>query len=102
MYVTESLCCTPETNTTLQISYVLLLLLLLVASVVFDSLIRYGLWPFRLLCPWDSPGKSTGVGCHALLQGIFLTRGSNLRLYVSCVGRRVLYHWCHLGMRISK
>ena len=23
----------------------------------------------RLLCPWDSPGKNTGVGCHALLQG---------------------------------
>ena len=28
----------------------------------------------RLLCPWDSPGKNTGVGCHALLQGIFLTQ----------------------------
>ena len=27
--------------------------------------------PTRLLCPWDSPGKNTGVGCHALLQGIF-------------------------------
>ena len=26
-------------------------------------------WPARLLCPWDSPGKNTGVGCHALLQG---------------------------------
>ena len=25
----------------------------------------------RLLCRWDSPGKNTGVGCHALLQGIF-------------------------------
>ena len=36
--------------------------------------------PPRLLCPWDSPGKNTGVGCHALLQGIFLTQGSNLRL----------------------
>ena len=33
-----------------------------------------------LLCPWDSPGKNTGVGCHALLQGIFLTQGSNLSL----------------------
>ena len=31
----------------------------------------------RLLCPWDSPGKSTGVVCHALLQGIFLSQGSN-------------------------
>ena len=27
----------------------------------------------------DSPGKTTGAGCHALLQGIFLTQGSNLR-----------------------
>ena len=31
----------------------------------------------RLLPPWDSPGKSTGVGCHFLLQGIFPTQGSN-------------------------
>ena len=30
-----------------------------------------------LLRPWDSPGKNTGVGCHFLLQGIFLTHGSN-------------------------
>ena len=34
----------------------------------------------RLLCPWDSPGKNTGVGCHALLQGILPTQGSNLTL----------------------
>ena len=31
----------------------------------------------RLLCPWDSPGKNTGMGCHFLLQGIFPTQGSN-------------------------
>ena len=31
-------------------------------------------------CPWDSPGKNTGVGFHALLQGIFLTQGLNPRL----------------------
>ena len=31
----------------------------------------------RLLLPWDFPGKSTGVGCHFLLQRIFLTQGSN-------------------------
>ena len=30
-----------------------------------------------LLCPWDSPGKNTGVGCHPLLQGIFPTQESN-------------------------
>ena len=53
--------------------------------------------PSRLLCPWDSPGKNTGVGCHSLLQGIFLTQGLNPRLCVSCIGRRVLYRWHHLG-----
>ena len=31
--------------------------------------------PARLLCRWDSPGKNTGVDCHALLQGIFPTQG---------------------------
>ena len=29
-------------------------------------------------CPWDSPGKNTGVDCHFLLQGIFRTQGSDL------------------------
>ena len=33
-------------------------------------------WTTRLLCPWDSPGKNTEVGCHFLLQGAFLTQGS--------------------------
>ena len=40
------------------------------------------LWPLRLgsarlFGPWDYPGKNTGVGCHFLLQGIFLTQGSD-------------------------
>ena len=51
-----------------------------VASVVSDSLPLCGLWPDRLLCSWDFPGKNTGVGCHALLKGIFLTQSSNLSL----------------------
>jgi len=34
----------------------------------------------QALCPWDLPGKNTGVGCHFLLQGIFPTQGSNLHL----------------------
>ena len=34
----------------------------------------------RLLCPWDSPGKNTGMGCHALLQGIFPIYGSTPHL----------------------
>ena len=41
----------------------------------------------RLPCPWDSPGKNTEAGCHVLLQGIFLTQGSNWRC-LSC-----LLHW---------
>ena len=38
------------------------------------------LQPTRLLCPWDSPGKNTGVGYHFILQGIFPARGLNLGL----------------------
>ena len=61
--------------------YVLFMLLLLVShQVVFDSLWPYGMKPARLLCPWDFPGKNTGVGCRFLLQGIFPTQRSNLRL----------------------
>ena len=39
-----------------------------VASVVSDSVQPHRRQPTRLLCPWDSPGKNTGVGCHFLLQ----------------------------------
>ena len=38
------------------------------------------LWPHGLLCPWGFPDKNTAVGCHFLLQRIFLTHGSNLCL----------------------
>ena len=48
-----------------------------VCSVVSDCLRHRGLWPTRLFCPWDFPSKNTGVGCHSLLQGIFLTQGLN-------------------------
>ena len=53
------------------------LLLLFSCSIMFDSLQLYGLQPARLLCPWNFLGKNTGVGCYFLLQGIFLTQGSN-------------------------
>ena len=39
-----------------------------VCSAMSNSLPPHGLQPTRLLRPWDSPGKSTGVGCHCLLQ----------------------------------
>ena len=51
-----------------------------VTSTVSDSLWPYGLLPARPLCSWDSPGKDIGVGCHAHLQGLFLTQGSNPHL----------------------
>ena len=47
-----------------------------------------------LLCPWNSPGKNTGVGCHALLQGIFPTQGSNPGLSHY---EQILYHLSHQG-----
>ena len=54
----------------------------------------HGLWPARLLCSWDSPGRNTGVGCHFLLLGIFPTRGSNPSL-LHC--RQILYQLSYKG-----
>ena len=48
----------------------------------------------RLLCPWNSPGKNTGVGGHSLLQGIFPTQGLNPGL-PHC--KRILYQLSHQG-----
>ena len=46
----------------------------------------HGLQLARLLCPWNFSDKNTGVGCHAFLQGILSTQGSNLNLLC-------LLHW---------
>ena len=46
-------------------------------SVMSDTLRPHELYPTRLLCPRDSPGKNTQVGCYTLLLGIFLTQGPN-------------------------
>ena len=45
------------------------------------------------ICPSDSPGKNTGVGCHFLLQRIFLMQGSNPWLLHLLHCRDNLYHW---------
>ena len=66
---------------------------LLSRSVMSDSLWPHELWPARLLCPWDSPGKNTGVGCHAPLQGIFPTQGWKLCLLHLLHCRQILYCW---------
>ena len=46
----------------------------------------------RLLCPWNSPGKKTGVGSHSLLQEIFSTQRLNLGLLIC---RHILYYLIH-------
>ena len=66
-------------------------------SAVADSLRPHALEPTRPLCPWDSPGKNTGVGCHFLLQGIFPTQGSNPCLLCLLHCREILYPLSHLG-----
>ena len=68
-------------------------------SVVSNSLRPHGLYPTRLLRPWDSPGKSTRVGCHSLLQGIFLTQESNLGLLHY---RQILYHLSYRETQIVR
>ena len=49
-----------------------------VTSVVSDSMQPHRRQPTRLLCPWDSPGKNTGVGCHFLLQCMKVKRESEV------------------------
>ena len=65
-----------------------------VCSVVSDSTTPWtGLWPSRLLCPWDfdSLSNNTGVGSHSdiLLQGIFPTQGLNPGLLLC---KQLLFH----------
>ena len=50
----------------------------------------HGLLPARLLCPWNFPGTNTGVGCHSLLQEVFLTQRSSLHLLLC---RWILCNW---------
>ena len=71
-------------------------------SVVSDSQRPHGLQPTRLLRPWDSPGKSTGVGCHCLLWHLLwdtikyplaaLTQSIVLSYFVSTILRSILWN----------
>ena len=72
-----------------------------VCSVVSNSLLPCGLYPAILLCPWNFPGKVTGMRCRLLLQGILPTQ--KLNPHPLC-----LLHWyvdslslSHLGSPIS-
>ena len=62
----ESLRCSPESTTTLLISYAAAAAAKSLQSC--PTLRPHRRQPTRLPCPWDSPGKNTGVGCHFLLQ----------------------------------
>ena len=72
-----------------------------ISSVQFScSVVSNSLWPHesqnaRLLCPWDFPGKNTGVGCYFLFQGFFPTQGSNPGL-LHC--RQILCRLSHQGI----
>ena len=72
-------------------SYLSLSYICLIAKLCPTLLQPHGLYPARLLCPWDFPGKNTGEGCHFLHQGIFLTQGWN-----PC-----LPHWQAYGLPLS-
>ena len=67
-------------------------------SVVSNSLGPHGSYPTRFLYLWNFPGKNTGVGCHSLLQGIFLSQEVNLGLLHF---RQILYHLSHQGSQLS-
>ena len=70
------------------------LLLCVSRSVVPDSLRPHGLQSTRFLCPWDFPGKDTGVGGHFFLQGIFPTQDLNPGLLHR---RQILYRLSYKG-----
>ena len=78
-WVLASLACifSPEVHTVHTLLRLLVISTCSVISVMSSSLQPHGLQPARLLCLRYSPGKNTGAGCHALLQGIFPTQGSN-------------------------
>ena len=69
--------CSLKSNRWFEPKLILVLSVSVSCSVMPDSLRPHGLQPTSLLCPWDFPGKNTGMGCHFLLQGIFPTQGSN-------------------------
>ena len=51
-------------------------------SVMSNSVQTHGEEPTKLFCPWDSPGKNTGVGCYVLLQEIFPTQHLYIYTYI--------------------
>ena len=65
-------------------------------SGVSDSVTPWGV-AYRLLCPWDFPGKSTAVGWHFLLQGVFPTQGPDLHVLCLLLCQGCSLPLSHLG-----
>ena len=86
------LCTTSSKNRVIAIPFLGTVCCFVAKSCI--TLRPHGLYLTRLFCPWDFPGKNTGVGCHFLLQGIFLTQGSKPGL-LHC--KQILYHLSHQG-----
>ena len=64
------------------------------SEVVPDPQRPHGLQPFRLLPPWDFPGKSTGVGCHCLLRG---NQRGLLKHWWRALWRAVTWEWVEVA-----
>ena len=59
-------------------------------SVASNSFQPHGQW---LLCPWDFPGRNTGMACHFLLQRILRPKDQTHISWGSCIGRQIPYPW---------
>ena len=58
----------------------------------FDSVQPHGLWPVRLLCPWDFPDKNTGVGCHLICRdGRFFMSTDHLFVFLQMSINRLFF-----------
>ena len=77
-----------------------------VASAMSDSLWPHELKPTRLLCPWDSPGKNTGVGCHihththTHMKIYYISKHWKMCLFVSYLRKTLQYKARYLKKKI--
>ena len=74
----------------LQVSMCMCVCMYVLVSQLCPTLWHHGLWPARLLCPWNSPGKNIGVGGHSLLQESSQPRDWS---QISCIAGRFFTIW---------
>ena len=80
----------------------MLLLLLLNRFSRVRLCVTHRLQPTRLPCPWDSPGKTTGVGCHFLLQSVKVIIESEIAQHVRLVATPTAAHQAPSSMGFSR